>query len=58
MPLLTFATFAIEEFIQWRFGVVGVISLGLLSFGLRAKNATAAGAGSIMLALLLHSASV
>ncbi|MGW1882147.1 hypothetical protein [Streptomyces sp. NPDC001970] len=55
MPLLTFA---VEEFIHWRFGIVGVVSLGLLSFGLRAKNATATGAGSIMLALLLHSASV
>ncbi|MEU2433457.1 MULTISPECIES: hypothetical protein [unclassified Streptomyces] len=54
MPLLTFA---VEEFIHWRFGLMGAISLGLLSFGLRARNATAAGAGSIMLALLLHSAS-
>ncbi|MEI5008120.1 hypothetical protein ACIOWI_35855 [Streptomyces sp. NPDC087659] len=55
MPLIAFA---LEEFVQWRFGLMGVIGLGLLSFGLRARNAPCAGVGSVVLALLLHSASV
>ncbi|MGW7362606.1 hypothetical protein ACWGI8_04070 [Streptomyces sp. NPDC054841] len=54
MPLITFA---VEEFVQWRFGFMGLVGLGLLSFGLRAKNPTCTGVGSIVLALLLHSAS-
>ncbi|MFC8825024.1 hypothetical protein ACFT9I_06655 [Streptomyces sp. NPDC057137] len=44
--------FAFEQFVQWKYGTVGALALLLLVVGLKIKNSTCAGIGSIVLALL------
>lgn len=48
MPLMTFV---IEQLVQWRFGFVAALGLTLLTVGVKAKNATCAGIGGILLVL-------
>jgi hypothetical protein len=43
----------LEQLVQWRFGPMGIIALGLLSVGIKARNPTCAGTGALILALLL-----
>jgi hypothetical protein len=57
MPViaLVVATFAlgIEQLVQWHFGAMGMIALVLLSIGIKGRNATCAGIGAVVLALLV-----
>ncbi|NUK59404.1 hypothetical protein [Streptomyces lunaelactis] len=49
-------TLVIEQAVQWRFGFVAALGLTLLSVGVKAKNATCAGIGGILLVLPAMSA--
>lgn len=49
MPLIGFV---LEQFVQWKYGVVGTVAFLLLTLGLRFRNSTCASIGSVTLALL------
>jgi uncharacterized membrane protein YesL len=57
MPALAllFAVFvvAFEQLVEWRFGVLGVFALALLSIGWHAKNVTCSCVGAVVLTMLL-----
>lgn len=59
MPTTSFAiaalSFGIEQVIQWHFGAVGPVALGLISVGLKNKSPVCTGIGALMLALLVGS---
>lgn len=56
MPVmsLAFAAFVVglEQLVQWRFGVVGVVGCVLLTVGVRARNVACGCLGAAVLALL------
>ncbi|MBK3647163.1 hypothetical protein ACIGDI_26035 [Streptomyces sp. NPDC085900] len=43
----------IEQTIQWKYGVSGIIGLLLLTVGIKAKNPTISSMGAVVLALLV-----
>ncbi|MER8006128.1 MULTISPECIES: hypothetical protein [unclassified Streptomyces] len=43
----------IEQTIQWKYGVSGIIGLLLLTVGIKAKNPTVSSMGAVVLALLV-----
>jgi hypothetical protein len=43
----------IEQTIQWKYGVTGIIGLLLLTVGIKAKNPTVSSMGAVVLALLV-----
>lgn len=57
MPALAllFAVFvvAFEQLVEWRFGVLGVFALTLLSIGWHAKNVTCSCVGAVVLTMLV-----
>ncbi|MEC3996017.1 hypothetical protein VSR01_21835 [Actinacidiphila sp. DG2A-62] len=53
MLVLSLCAYAFEEIVQWRFGAVGVIAIGLVTVGHKARNATCTAIGLTALALLL-----
>jgi hypothetical protein len=42
-------TLVIEQYVQWRFGVLAGLGLALLSIGLKTENATCAGIGGLLI---------
>lgn len=42
-----------EQFVQWRYGTVGIIGLLLLTVGIKAKNPTCSSIGAVVLALTM-----
>ena len=50
---MPFVAIAFEQIIQWKYGTVGAAALLMLSVGFKIKSSTCAGAGAIILALLL-----
>ncbi|MBG0854267.1 hypothetical protein I2W78_21115 [Streptomyces spinoverrucosus] len=57
MPLIAIviATLAIgvEQFVQWKFGPMGIIALVALTVGIKAKNTMIGGIGAVLLVMLL-----
>lgn len=57
MPALTLVSVVLvagcEQFVQWRYGVAGMVGLLLLTTGVRAKNPVVGSAGAVLLAVLL-----
>jgi hypothetical protein len=51
--LSTVFTAGVEQFLQWRYGPMGLVGLVLLTVGLRARNATCSSLGVVVLALLI-----
>ncbi|MFD3519226.1 hypothetical protein [Streptomyces sp. NPDC058653] len=51
--MLPLIGFALEQFVQWKFGMAGAASLLLLTIGVKARNSTCATIGAVVLALLL-----
>ncbi|MEU3738235.1 hypothetical protein AB0E78_14310 [Streptomyces sp. NPDC032198] len=47
----------LEQFVQWRFGVVGLLCLVLLRAGIRARNANWIALGAVGLLLSMTQAS-
>ncbi|WP_367043412.1 hypothetical protein [Streptomyces sp. Je 1-332] len=49
------AAFAVtvEQFVQWRYGPVGIIGLLLLTIGIKAKSPTCSSIGAVVLALMM-----
>ncbi|MER8006125.1 MULTISPECIES: hypothetical protein [unclassified Streptomyces] len=47
---------ALDQLLQTRYGLLGVISLLLVGAGIRARNSTYASIGAIMLVLLMTQA--
>ncbi|MGW2233262.1 hypothetical protein [Streptomyces sp. NPDC001759] len=43
----------IEQTVQWKYGVSGIIGLLLLTVGIKAKNPTISSMGAVVLALLV-----
>ncbi|MEV0642725.1 hypothetical protein AB0I77_49035 [Streptomyces sp. NPDC050619] len=43
----------IEQTVQWKYGVAGVIGVLLLTIGIKAKSPTVSSIGAVMLALLV-----
>ncbi|MDN0194257.1 hypothetical protein [Streptomyces sp. S.PNR 29] len=57
MPLIALALAALaigfEQFVQSKFGAMGIIALVALSLGLKAKNPLLSGIGAVILVMLL-----
>ncbi|MCW2873584.1 hypothetical protein [Actinacidiphila oryziradicis] len=53
MSAVTVCVFIFEQLIQCRYGLVGAIAFGLLTFGLRARLHTLTCVGLVAVALLL-----
>ncbi|MFJ9907036.1 hypothetical protein ACIRVK_29775 [Streptomyces sp. NPDC101152] len=57
MPVLALlsAVFVVgvEQTVQWKYGVTGIIGLTLLTIGIKAKNPTVSSVGAVVLALLV-----
>lgn len=53
MPALSVCAYAFEQVVQWRFGVAGMLALGLVTFGHKSRNSTCTAIGLTALALLL-----
>ncbi|MEV7868849.1 hypothetical protein AB0P17_22760 [Streptomyces sp. NPDC088124] len=57
MPVSALLTTAfgigLDQLVHWRFGTAGTVALLLLTFGIKARNATCAGIGAAVLALLV-----
>ncbi|MEV7087840.1 hypothetical protein AB0O07_18415 [Streptomyces sp. NPDC093085] len=52
--LLTAAlSIGLDQLVHWRFGTIGTVALFLFTFGVKARNATCAGIGGALLALLV-----
>ncbi|MFI6936534.1 hypothetical protein [Streptomyces sp. NPDC050287] len=43
----------VEQTLKWKYGVVGVAGLLLLTIGIKAKNPAVSSAGAVVLALLV-----
>ncbi|GGX28846.1 hypothetical protein GCM10010297_57920 [Streptomyces malachitofuscus] len=43
----------IEQLVQWRYGVAGLVGLLLLTMGIRANRPGVSSAGAVLLALLV-----
>ncbi|EFE68637.1 predicted protein [Streptomyces viridosporus ATCC 14672] len=43
----------LEQFVQWKYGVAGIIGLLLLTIGIKAKSPGVSSAGAVLLALLV-----
>jgi hypothetical protein len=43
----------VEQTVQWKYGVVGVVGLLLLTIGIKAKSPAVSSAGAVVLALLV-----
>ncbi|MCD9880309.1 hypothetical protein AB0N07_08475 [Streptomyces sp. NPDC051172] len=43
----------IEQTVQWKYGVTGIIGLLLLTIGIKAKNPAVSSIGAVVLALLV-----
>ncbi|MFF7331102.1 hypothetical protein ACIQU5_09665 [Streptomyces sp. NPDC090306] len=44
---------ALEQYVQWKYGVLGATGLLLLTVGVKARNPTVSSAGALLLALLV-----
>ncbi|AWW38871.1 MULTISPECIES: hypothetical protein [Streptomyces] len=57
MPLIALAiaglAVAVEQFVQWKFGPMGIIALVALTIGVKAKNTMLGGIGAVLLVMLL-----
>ncbi|MGP4083252.1 hypothetical protein [Streptomyces sp. KR55] len=57
MPLIALViaalAIAVEQFVQWKFGPVGLIALVALTIGVKAKNSLLGGIGAVLLVVLL-----
>ncbi|WP_409471169.1 hypothetical protein [Streptomyces sp. HC307] len=57
MPLIALVIAAlaigVEQFVQWRFGPLGLIALVALTLGVKAKNTMLGGIGAVLLVVLL-----
>ncbi|MFF4750788.1 hypothetical protein ACWD5R_12320 [Streptomyces sp. NPDC002514] len=42
-----------EQFVQWKYGVVGLVGLLLLTIGVKADNPAVSSAGAVLLAVLV-----
>ncbi|MEV0316853.1 hypothetical protein ACIBKX_32540 [Streptomyces sp. NPDC050658] len=49
------AVFAVtfEQFVQWRYGPMGIVGLLLLTVGVKAKSPTCSSIGAVVLALMM-----
>lgn len=56
-PLLqlvgTVLVLGFEQLVQWRLGAMGLVALGLLAVGAKARNSTCASLGAVILLLLM-----
>jgi hypothetical protein len=43
----------VEQTVQWKYGVVGVVGLLLLTIGIKANSPAVSSAGAVVLALLV-----
>ncbi|MFI5676455.1 hypothetical protein [Streptomyces cellulosae] len=43
----------VEQTLQWKYGVIGVVGLLLLTIGIKANNPAVSSAGAVVLALLV-----
>ncbi|MFB8031507.1 hypothetical protein ACFYY1_20555 [Streptomyces sp. NPDC001890] len=50
---MPFITLGLEQIVQWKYGFMGTVGLALLTFGLKAGSPNCAGAGAVILALLV-----
>jgi hypothetical protein len=53
MLVLSLGAFAFEEMVQWRFGAVGMLAVGLVTIGHKVKSTACTAVGLAALALLL-----
>ncbi|MEV8596558.1 hypothetical protein ACIHFC_25375 [Streptomyces sp. NPDC052013] len=57
MPVLAIISavlvITVEELVQWKFGVAGIVGLLLLTIGIKANSPGVSSAGAVLLALLL-----
>jgi hypothetical protein len=53
MPAVALCAIAIEQLVQWRYGAVGTVGLGLLTMGRKARNTTLIYMGLVVFVLLL-----
>ncbi|MFE0329380.1 hypothetical protein ACFW08_21830 [Streptomyces sp. NPDC058960] len=57
MPALTFlsALFVVgfDQFVQWKYGTMGIIGLMLLTVGIKANSPACSSIGAVVLALLV-----
>ncbi|MFD7405265.1 hypothetical protein ACFV7R_21875 [Streptomyces sp. NPDC059866] len=57
MPLIALVIAAlaigVEQFVQWKFGPMGLVALVALTIGVKAKNTMLGGIGAVLLVMLL-----
>jgi hypothetical protein len=53
MIAIEVCAFAFEELVQWKYGTVGMLSVGLVTIGHKAKSTACTALGLAALALLL-----
>lgn len=53
MLALSLCAFAFEEVVQWRYGAVGMLAVGLVTIGHKVKSTVCTALGLAALALLL-----
>jgi hypothetical protein len=53
MLVLSLCAYAFEEIVQWRYGAVGMLAVGLVTVGHKARNTMCTAIGLTALALLL-----
>lgn len=53
MLATTVGAYALEQFVQWRYGAAGMLALGLVTWGHKFRNATCTVIGLTALAVLL-----
>ncbi|MGA4841075.1 hypothetical protein [Streptomyces sp. G45] len=46
-------TVTVEQFVQWKYGTLGIVGLVLLTVGVKARNTTCSSLGAFVLALLV-----
>ncbi|MCT7351666.1 hypothetical protein N4P33_05705 [Streptomyces sp. 15-116A] len=57
MPVLAIISavlvITVEELVEWKFGIAGIVGLLLLTIGIKANSPGVSSAGAVLLALLL-----
>jgi hypothetical protein len=53
MLVLSLCAYAFEQLVQWRYGAAGMLAVGLVSWGHKARSTTCTAIGLTALAVLL-----
>lgn len=52
MLAVSLCAYAVEEVVQWRYGIVGAVAVGMVTLGHKVRSVTCTAIGLVALALL------